>query len=81
MPVYDREFYSRRFARLLDQAMQKGEGDPHKALAWLDKRYKPLLVLMFTRHRLETSDAYMDVREHIVKRIENDSEAEKELAS
>lgn len=78
MPAYDREFYSRRFARLLDRAMQKGQRDPQKALAWLEKGYKPLLALMLTRHKLETSDAYMDVREHILKRIEN--EAEKDLA-
>jgi hypothetical protein len=77
MPAYDREYYSRTFARLLNTAMQKGQGDARQALAWLDKRYKPLLALLFTRHKLETSDAYMDAREHITKRIENESKTGK----
>jgi hypothetical protein len=75
---YDRDLYSRKFARLLNDAMQKGQGDPHKALAWLDQKYKVLFALMFTRHKLETSDAYLDVREHIRKRIENEAETTKD---
>lgn len=78
MPAYDRDLYSSKFARLLNQAMQKGQGDPHRALAWLDQKYKVLFALLFTRHKMETSDAYMDVREHIVKRIENEAEAAKD---
>lgn len=75
MPAYDKEIYSQKFARLLNRAMKQGDGDPQKALHWLDKKYKPLFALFFTRHKLETSDAYMDVREHVVNRIEaSDSE-------
>jgi hypothetical protein len=75
MPAYDKEIYSQKFARLLNRAMKQGRGDPQKALDWLDKRYKPIFALLLTRRKLETSDAYMDVREHIVNRIEgNDSE-------
>ena len=76
MPAYDKEIYSRNFARLLNRAMKRGGGDPRQALLWLDKKYKPLLALLFTRHRLEMSDAYMDVREHIRKRIEGIKEKE-----
>ena len=76
MPAYNKEIYSRNFARLLNRAMRRGAGDPHQALLWLDKKYKPLLALLFTRHRLEMSDAYMDVREHIRKRIEGIKEKE-----
>lgn len=71
MPIYDKEIYSQKFARLLNRAMKRGGGDPQKALQWLDKQYKPLFALLFTRHKLETSDAYMDVREHIVERIKD----------
>jgi hypothetical protein len=69
MPAYDREIYSRTFARLLEQALRKGKGDPRLALHWLQHRYKLVVALAFTRHKLETSDAYLDVREHIQKRI------------
>jgi hypothetical protein len=69
MPAYNREVYSRNFARLLNRALKQGGGDPQQALHWLDKKYKPIFALLFTRHRLEMSDAYMDVREHIVKRL------------
>jgi hypothetical protein len=72
MKAYNKEIYSQKFARLLNRAMKQGAGDPQKALTWLDKNYKPLVALFFTRHKLETSDAYMDVREHIVERIRND---------
>jgi len=70
MPNYDHDAYSRKFARLINRAMKRGEGDPSKALDWLDKRYKPFFALLFTQQRLETTDAYLDVREHILKRIE-----------
>jgi hypothetical protein len=70
MATYDREIYSQQFARLLNRAMQRGQGDPRLALDWLDKKYKLIFSLVFSRHKLEISDAYMDVREHIVKRIQ-----------
>lgn len=70
MPAYDRDVYSRSFARLLNKALKKGSGDPTQALAWLDTKYKPLFALFLSRHKLERTDAYLDVREHIVKRIE-----------
>jgi hypothetical protein len=78
MPAYDKEIYSQKFARLLNRAMKKGGGDPQKALQWLDKQYKPIFALIFTRHKLETSDAYMDVREHIVNRIKGNESEEDE---
>lgn len=70
MAPYDREIYSQQFARLLNRALQKGKGDPRLALVWLDKKYKLLFSLALTRHKLEVSDAYMDVREHMIKRVE-----------
>ncbi len=70
MATYDKEIYSQQFARLLNRAMQRGNGDPQLALDWLDKKYKLIFSLAFSRHKLEMSDAYMDVREHIVKRIQ-----------
>jgi hypothetical protein len=78
MPTYDKEIYSQKFARLLNRAMKKGGSDPQKALQWLDNKYKPIFALIFTRHKLETSDAYMDVREHIVNRIEGNESEENE---
>ena len=69
MTTYDRDFYSRSFARLINKALKKGNGDPEKALYWLEKRYNPLLALLFSRHRMELADAYLDAREHISKRI------------
>lgn len=68
--LYDREVYSRHFARLLNRALKKGNGDADQALIWLEKKYRPVLAVLLSRHRLEVSDAYMDVREHILKRIE-----------
>lgn len=76
MPTYDHEIYSRKFARLLNTALKKGGGDPKEALAWLDRKYKPLFALLFTRSKLETTDAYMDVREHIRKRIEGEQDGD-----
>ena len=69
MRPYDHDFYSQQFARLLNRSLQKGKGDPTLALDWLDRKYKLILSLMFTRHKLEISDAYMDVREHMLKRV------------
>jgi len=74
---YDRDIYSRHFARLLNQALKSGGGDPQQALDWLQSKYHLTLTLLFSRHRLEISDAFMDVREHIVKRIaENEKQVE-----
>ena len=70
MTDYDQDAYSRYFARLLNKAMKRGQGDPQKALYWLEKRYRPLLGIAFTRKRLERADAFLDVREHVAKRIE-----------
>ena len=70
MSGYDRDLYSRNFARLLNRALKKGGGDASKALEWLDRKYKPLWAVLFSKHRAEISDAYMDVREHIEKRIQ-----------
>jgi hypothetical protein len=70
MPIYNKSIYSRSFARLLNKALNKGGGDPRRALAWLERKYHPILAMLFTRHRLEQTDAYMDVREHLQKRAE-----------
>ncbi len=70
MNSYNHDIYSTTFARLLNKAMMRGAGDPRRALDWLDKRYKAIFAFLFTRHRLEKVDAYLDVREHILKRIE-----------
>jgi hypothetical protein len=75
MARYDRELYSRNFARLLNRALKIGGGDAVKALEWLDRKYKPLWAVLFSKHRAEMSDAYMDVREHIVKRMKESSGA------
>jgi hypothetical protein len=75
MPDYDRDLYSRNFARLLNRALKNGGGDAGKALEWLDRKYKPLWAVLFSKHRAEMSDAYMDVREHIVKRIKENNGA------
>ena len=77
MRPYDHDIYSQQFARLLNRSLQKGQGDPKLALEWLDKRYKLLFSLMFTRHKLEMSDAYMDVREHILKRMKTQAKSQK----
>lgn len=70
MPSYDREVYSREFARLLNRALKQGGGDAGRALAWLEGKYHLPLVLFFSANRMELSDAYLDVREHILKRME-----------
>jgi hypothetical protein len=68
---YDRQVYSRHFARLLNRALKMGDGQPEAALSWLEKKHRPMLTLLLSRHKLEVSDAYMDVREHIIKRIKD----------
>jgi hypothetical protein len=70
MTNYDHDAYSKYFARLLNKAMKRGQGDPQKALHWLEKRYKALWRIVLTKKRLERADAYLDVREHVAKRIE-----------
>ena len=70
MPSYNHDVYSRKFARLLNKAIKRGSGDPVRALNWLDNKYKPFIALLFSRQRVESTDAYLDVREHILKRIE-----------
>ena len=70
MVDYNRDIYSQNFARLLNRALKIGGGDAVKALEWLDRKYKPFWNILFSKHKAEMSDAYMDVREHIVKRIQ-----------
>jgi hypothetical protein len=69
MPTYDRDVYSRDFARLLNKALKSANGDARKALVLLESRYRLVPSLIFSRHRAETSDAYLDVREHLLNRI------------
>ncbi len=76
MSGYDRDLYSQTFARLLNRALKKGGGDAAKALEWLDRNYKPFWHVLFGKHKAEMSDAYMDVREHIVKRMKESGGAE-----
>lgn len=75
---YDRDVYSRYFARLLNHALKKGGGDSRAALRWLEEKYRLMLALFFSRHRREMSDAYMDVREHILNRIKQEGLKENE---
>jgi hypothetical protein len=70
MVSYDREKYSRQFARLLNKALKAGQGDAQAALAWLEKSNRPLLTLFFDKHPLEATDAYLDAREHLQRRLE-----------
>ncbi|MCW5875890.1 MAG: hypothetical protein KIS85_03310 [Anaerolineales bacterium] len=70
MAQYNREIYSSQFARLLNRALKQGGGDAGQALSWLERKYHLPLMLLFTPHRLELSDAYLDVREHILMRME-----------
>lgn len=73
---YDKETYSRLFAQLLERAMQKRS--QRAGLRWLERKYRLPLALLFTRHKLELADAYMDVREHILKRIEQGEQIEEQ---
>ena len=76
MPTYDKSIYSRNFARLLNKALNKGNGDARRALEWLERKYNPILAMLFTRHRLAQTDAYMDVREHLQKRAKGRRDGE-----
>lgn len=71
MRAYDQDVYRQLFVRLLDRAMQQGKTQPEAALLWLERRYKLGLAMLFSRHKLELADAYMDVRQHIIARMEN----------
>jgi hypothetical protein len=73
MSKYNHDIYRRSFARLLNKAIKRGGNSPQNAMIWLENRYKLFVVLMFTRYRVETTDAYMDVREHLAKRISGQS--------
>lgn len=77
MSNYHRLTYERTFARLLDRSLAKGKNDPTKALEWLNRPFRYALAVTFTVHRLETTDAFLDVREHLSKRIELLAETEK----
>ena len=68
MANYQRDVYEKSFARLLNKALRKGANDPELALKWIDKRYRLLLILLTTQYRVESTDALMDVREHLIKR-------------
>lgn len=71
MPAYNTDIYRQLFVRLLDRAMQQGKAQPEAALHWLERRYKLGLAMLFSRHKLELADAYMDVRQHIIVRMES----------
>jgi hypothetical protein len=70
MSVYDQEVYQRNFARLLNRAIKAGQGDATMALMWLDSHYRPIWTILFSKHKAEMTDAYLDAREHLIKRIE-----------
>jgi len=70
MSAYDQEVYRQLFVRLLARAMQQGRQDPAAALHWLERKYKLALAMLFTRHKLELADAFMDVRQHIQGRVD-----------
>lgn len=69
---YDQNIYSQQFARLLNHALKQGAGDAQQALIWLERRYRLVLTILLTRYKAEMADAFMDVREHLVKRIEGE---------
>ena len=69
MSNYQREEYEKKFARLLNKALRKGKNDPGRALSWLNKRSKLQFAWMLTSKRIEAVDAYLDVREHLEKRL------------
>jgi hypothetical protein len=70
--AYDQNVYSRQFARLLNRALKQGGGNAQKGLDWLERRYRLVLTMLLTRYKAEMADAYMDVREHLVNRIEGE---------
>jgi hypothetical protein len=71
MKPYDQEIYRQLFARLLARAMQQGKHDPVLALQWLERKYKLALAMLFSQHKMELADAYMDVRQHLQARLED----------
>lgn len=75
MQSYDRKIYSRQFARLLNKALKTGEGDAQAALSWLEKSNRPILTMLLDKHALEKTDAYLDAREHLERRL-TEKEAE-----
>jgi hypothetical protein len=70
MQSYDREIYSRQFARLLNKALKAGQGDAQAALTWLENSNRPMLTMLFDKHPLEMTDAYLDAREHLQRRLD-----------
>lgn len=74
MKAYSQDVYRQLFVRLLARAMQQGKQDPHVALHWLERKYKLALAMLFTRHKLELADAYMDVRQYIQARVDGTEE-------
>ena len=70
MDSYDRSIYETTFASLLDQSLRKGSNDPERALKWLNRPMRYFFALLRTSNRLEVTDAFLDVREHLTKRIE-----------
>lgn len=78
MRPYNKEAYQQLFARLLNRALQQGQANPQVALQWLERKYKLGLAMLFSRHKLELADAYMDVRQHIQARVDVGDEGESE---
>ncbi|HRN51576.1 MAG TPA: hypothetical protein PLC52_08575 [Anaerolineales bacterium] len=74
MKAYSQDVYRQLFVRLLARAMQQGKQDQQVALHWLERKYKLALAMLFTRHKLELADAYMDVRQHIQARVDGTEE-------
>jgi len=70
MSNYDRSVYENAFASLLDLSLKKGGNDPVRALKWLNRPLRYFFAVMRSRHRLETTDAFLDVREHLEKRMQ-----------
>lgn len=68
MSNYHRDVYEKTFARLLNKALRKGANDPFLALKWIEKPYRLPLMLIMSPHRVETTDALIDVREHLNNR-------------
>jgi hypothetical protein len=69
MKSYNRSEYESAFAQLLERSLAKGKNDPGKALKWLNRPFRYSLAIIFNSNRLETTDAFLDVREHLEKRI------------
>jgi hypothetical protein len=76
MSIYDKDFYQRNFARLLNKALKASNSDAAAALRWLDAHYKPLWTILFNKHKAEMTDAYLDVRDHLLKRVDGSGNKE-----